>query len=158
MIRIYLAHSAHEKEQGKEIQFQLEAMGYDVYNPFDKEGNDEVFWNENNEVIWDGIPTKESSLWIIFTDLDAVSERDILVCIFPQDLVTFGITCEMIFPFILKNIHRWLPMYNTNGNIKVYSYTPKSIKGHPWIVGSSDIIFTDIEKLLEYLKEKYPAE
>lgn len=138
-MRIYLAHSAHEREQGKEIENTLESMGYEVCNPFDKEGNDKVFWR-GKEVIWDGTPSMEACDWIIWTDFEEVRKSDIVVCIYPQDLITFGITAENTFAYLLQ--------------IPVYSYVPELVKGHPWLYGMAKAnIFTDLFELLNRLKE-----
>lgn len=138
-LRVYLAHSAHEKLLGRGIQRELEAMGYEVYNPFDYEEKNRPFWDENDEVIWDGAPTKKQCIVIIDTDLKEVENSDIMVCIYPEELVTFGITCEMK--------HAW------DNGIPVYTYMPEKIKGHPWIVGMSEKTFTHLGELIKFMGE-----
>ena len=137
MVRIYLAHSAHERERGEKIKVIFESIGYEVYNPFDKEGNDKAFW-KGREVIWDGTPTLRACNWIIWTDFDELRKSDILVCIYPEDLITYGITAENTFAFLV--------------NMPVYSYVPKPVKGHPWLMGmSKGNIFTDLFELYDAL-------
>jgi len=141
MTKVYLAHSAHEREQGKDIEARLTKAGYDVHNPFDVEGNDKAFWNENNEVIWNGQPNLEACDWIIDVDLQAVRKADIVVMIMPQDLLTFGCTCEMFYAYMNK--------------IPIFSYVPEAVSGHPWIVGCCrGQVWTDLEELMVFLEAR----
>ena len=106
MSRIYLAHSAYERERGNFIIKELEEMGFEVYNPFLKEGasvHQKAFWTDAKEVVWNEDPSMESCYWIIFNDLDGVYDSDILVCIYPEEYVTYGITCEMMFWLVLTD-------------------------------------------------------
>ena len=66
---IYLAHSVHRRELGKEIQAMLEDMGYEVYNPFyptDPRAyrNDIEALDKGQIVPWD-IPDKDRADWMI---------------------------------------------------------------------------------------------
>ena len=145
MFRLYLAHSAHEKEQGKRIENRLKDMGYDVYNPFDKEGRHEFFSNhggvvywEDAKVVWSGEPDHEVAEWIVNVDLEGVRQSDIVVAIYPQNLLTFGITCEHFEAFR----HLRMP---------VYTYTPPEIKGHPWLIAHSTKMFVELEELMNFM-------
>ena len=140
--KIYLAHSVHERELGKQIQFKLENDGYEVWNPFyppknlvNVERTDIEELDKGHIQPWD-ITNKERSMWIIDTDLMGVQWADIVICIFPEG-VTYGITCEMMAAWMHHKI--------------VYSVVPESRKGHPWIVGMSTMVFTDINELRDEL-------
>lgn len=137
---IYLAHSVHRRELGKEIQAMLEDMGYEVYNPFyptDPRAyrNDIEKLDKGQIVPWD-IPDKDRADWIIKIDLRAVANADFIICIYP-DTRTVGIPCEMTVAWML--------------HIPVYSVVPEDMCGHPWIVGMSDEVFTNIGDLYSYL-------
>jgi len=59
--------------------------------------------------------------------------------IMPQDLVTFGITCEMFYAYMNK--------------IPVYGYVPKAVSGHPWLLGACrGLVWDDLEELMLYLE------
>lgn len=138
---IYLAHSVHERDMGKEVQKKLEDMGYEVYNPFypkDPRAYRDDIKNLDEGIIapWD-IPDKEGAEWIIKIDLRAVGNADFIICIFPNRR-TVGISCEMMFA--------WM------SHIPVICVTPEDMAGHPWIVGMSQKVLTDIEDLYEYLE------
>lgn len=133
---IYLAHSVHEREMGKEVQKRLEHLEYEIYNPFYPKDprayrNDIKALDEGLIVPWD-IPDKDSAKWIIKIDLRAVGNSDVIVCIFPNRR-TVGIPCEMMFA--------WM------SHIPILCVVPEDMCGHPWIVGMSDKVFTDIEDL-----------
>lgn len=137
---IYLAHSVRERGMGKRVQKRLEDLGYEIYNPFypiDPRAyrTDIKALDEGLIVPWD-VPDRDSAEWIIKVDLRAVGNSDIIVCIFPNKR-TVGIPCEMMFA--------WMR------HISILTVVPGDMKGHPWIVGMADKVFTDIEELYEYL-------
>lgn len=141
MKKIYLAHSVHERELGKEIQAMLEDMGFIIWNPFyppsEYHRGDIEKLDKGIIVPWD-IPDKDRSNWIIKIDLRAVGWSDFIICIFPNRR-TVGIPCEMTYA--------WM------SHIPVYAVTPSDMAGHPWIVGMCEKVFTDIGELYEYLEE-----
>lgn len=124
--RLYLSHSSHEKERGKEIQKKLEDMGYEVHNPFDKE--------TPGEITWTGDMSKELADWVVETDHREIRKSDGMVCIYPEDGRTIGEPCEMAFAYFLR--------------MPIFSYVPDCIKGHPWPIGQSTVVFRDLDLLL----------
>jgi len=136
-MKIYLAHSAHEQEQGKEIEAALVSVGYDVCNPFDKENP--------GEITWMGDTSKEIADWVVEEDYKEVDASDIVVCIYPQDGRTIGIPCEMARAYCLRDFGI--------KEISIYSYVPDCVKGHPWPIGQSTKVFQDLFELLNHLKK-----
>lgn len=137
MTKIYLAHSGAEKEQGKWIQEMLIETGYEVINPFDKENPyiHDLKWIDGKVV---GNLSKESCEWIVDTDLNFIDESDIVVMIYPNNQITIGTPCEM--------------MYAHLKNKPIYMYVPDEYKNHPWINHMATAMFNDIIGLLCYME------
>lgn len=118
----------------------LQKMGFEVWNPFyppeDYRRGDIRSLDEGIIVPWD-IQDKKRSEWIIKVDLRAVGWSDFIICMFPNRR-TVGISCEMTYA--------WM------SHIPVISVAPEDMKGHPWIVGMSDKVFTSIEDLYTHLE------
>lgn len=134
---LYLAHSAYERERGKRIQKRLEEMGFKVYNPFypfdpRSSRGDVVALDKGLIVPWDIDDDKRSNV-IIRADLRGVGNADFIICIFPKRR-TVGISCEMAVAWML--------------HIPIYSLTPEDMSKHPWIVGMSNLVETDLERFL----------
>lgn len=134
---LYLAHSAYERERGKRIQKRLEEMGFTVYNPFypfdpRSSRGDVVALDKGLIVPWDIDDDKRSNV-IIRADLRGVGNADFIICIFPKRR-TVGISCEMAVAWML--------------HIPIYSLTPEDMRKHPWIVGMSEMVETDLERFL----------
>jgi nucleoside 2-deoxyribosyltransferase len=129
MIKIYLAHSIHEMKMGSDISAELTECSYCVINPFDMEFNradvEKIEKLQNPTWSWetDYITSPKK---IVENDLKSVSEADVIVAIFPDDL-TIGITCEMFKAWELGKI--------------VISIVPKRLIHHPWINYCSNIVF-----------------
>ena len=154
-MRVYLAHSSYERELGQEVKKTLESIGFEVLDPFVKEGSiihRKDVW-KNGKPVWNGNPSKEDCNWIVYSDLEGLLDSDIVVCIFPQDLKTFGVTCEMFFPFSLKVIQEYFTLSNSLPNIPVFVYIPEAARGHPWLIACSDFITDDLNELYEKIGE-----
>jgi len=145
MKRIYMAHSAHERERGKVNQQRLEELDFSVYNPFYPDipelyRDDVKALDEGRIQPW-SISDKDRSLWIIDIDYRAVRKADIVVCFYPTNgRRTVGIPCEMAFAWLL--------------HIPIYSVVPEDMAGHPWIVGMSERVFISDDDLFIYLEKK----
>jgi len=142
-MKVYLAHSGHEKELGKEIETRLVTFGYDVLNPFDKEENlnlDNVKW-VRGKIIWKDLEERvkqKISDWIVTVDYESIDEAEIVVCIYPEDMKTIGIPCEMAYAFLTKK--------------PTYIYAPPGLVDHPWIIKMSLRRFSDLHNLLACLE------
>lgn len=140
MSLIYLAHSVHERERGKSFAKELEGCGYTVYNPFYPTNPRGDIKALDDGIIqpWE-IPDKERSVFIVEIDLEAVRKSDMFVALYP-DFKTVGIPCEMMYA--------WL------NHIPIYVVVPKSLAGHPWIIGLSKSVTEQENELLFWLSEK----
>lgn len=143
-IRVYLAHSVHQRTKGKEIQAKLEAMGFEVNNPFYptdiRAARGDVEKLDKGIIVpWD-IPDAKRGKFIIKIDLRAVMDADFIVCIYPNRR-TVGIPCEMTFAWMV--------------HLPVYCVVPEDMIGHPWIVGMSDRVFINMDDLYGYLADRY---
>ena len=139
-MKIYLAHSVHERDRGKEVQKKLEAMGHKVYNPFypDDIIREDIEAIERGDIMpWNLVDRKKSGL-VCERDLVGVRQSDILIALYPT-CRTVGIPCEMFFAG--HSLH-----------MDVYSSVPEDMVGHPWIVNYSKIVFTSDKELLDYVK------
>ena len=139
-MKIYLAHSVHERDRGVRIQKKLEAMGHSVYNPFypDDVIRDDIEAIERGDLHpWDLIDRTKSKA-VCERDLEGVRQSDIVICLYPT-CRTVGIPCEMFFAGHCLHMD-------------VYTVTPEDMEGHPWIVNYSKVVFTSDKDLLEYIK------
>ena len=139
-MKIYLAHSVHERERGKEVQDKLQEMGHEVYNPFYPDAliRDDIEAIDKGHIMpWNLVDTKKSKA-VCERDLEGVRKQDIVICLFPT-CRTIGIPCEMFFASHCLHM-------------EVFSVTPKDMEGHPWIVNYSTKMFANDEELLEYIK------
>jgi len=139
-MKIYLAHSVHERDRGIKAQRKLEELGYEVFNPFypdDVIRSDIEAIDRGDIMAWD-IADKPKSLDITERDLEGLRKQDIVVCLYP-DGRTVGIPCEMFFAAHVLNM-------------PVYSVVPKDMIGHPWIVRYSKAIFTADDDVIDYLR------
>jgi len=134
---IYLAHSIHERERGKEYAKELEQYNYQVYNPFYPPTQRDDIKDLDNGVItpWN-IKDKGQSKFIVESDLEAVRKCDIFVAIYPDNM-TVGIPCEMMYAWMNK--------------IPIYCVVPERLVGHPWIVEMSDGVTTQPNEVLYWL-------
>ena len=139
-VKIYLAHSVHERDRGEDFQEELEKLGHIVYNPFypDEIIRDDIEALDKGFIQPWEVVDKEKSRAICERDLKGVRNQDIVICLFPNGR-TIGIPCEMFYA-----AH--------NLAMDVYSVVPEDMKGHPWIVNYSKLIFYSDEELLEYIK------
>lgn len=137
MTVVYLAHSVHEREEGKRIQKKLESMGYTVLNPFypkiPRPGIQAL--DEGKGRPWN-IMSDEQSKHIVKQDLRAVRLSDVLLAKIPDDKRTIGIPCEMMYAWMNK--------------IPIYSLT-KTMLGHPWVRELSVRIYPDFDELCDDL-------
>jgi len=153
-MKIYLAHSSHEMDQGYHIESILKSLGCEVWNPFDKEKN--IFlrelgdryknheWEDNGKAIhwkeaWLRLPEeekKEIADWITEDDHEGVDWADIVVMIYPEDGRTIGIGCEMEYssPY--------------GANKPLYIYAPTWLLHHPWVISYATYRTDDIYELL----------
>jgi nucleoside 2-deoxyribosyltransferase len=127
-MKIYLAHALKERARGKEAQKLFASRGFEVINPFDKEPHLE---GKTAEQIWT-FGEKEKALQIICTDLEAIDSCDCVIALIPDEQISIGIYCEIMYAFMSKKI--------------VISITDK-YKGHPWVLGLSDVVLPT-EKML----------
>ncbi len=135
-MRVYLAHSVHKREHGKEIQKKLEGMGIEVYNPFYSHDRQDILDLDKGIVrAWD-ITDEDTSMIIVDLDLEGVRKSDVLICIYP-DGVSVGIPCEMMFAWMI--------------NIPIFCVVPERLMGHPWIVALSDGAFPTVDMLYDVL-------
>ena len=140
-MKIYLAHSVHERPMGKKVQAKIESLGYEVYNPFyppnqeredisDLDSPDIMAGTEKGA--WNMVDV-DKSLEIVDKDLEAVRKSDAVICIFPKGR-TVGISCEMFFA-------------SYNLRMPVFTVCPEDMVGHPWIITLSDSVYTEMEDL-----------
>ena len=105
-IKIYLSHSSHEQDRGLKIQQILEDDGYPVANPFDVRG---LSGNEN-----------------VRNDIMDILNSNVVVCLYPHNLVTVGIDQEMVYASLFRKY--------------VITYITKVLRDHCWIQYHSDVI------------------
>lgn len=139
MKSIYLAHSVHERKEGLTWQKELEDYGYEVNNPFYPKNQprpDITKLDEGTAAAWN-LRDKPTSVKIIKADLNAVKNSNIYVAVYP-DGMTVGIPCEHLYAWLNKK--------------EIYVCVPKKLTGHPWIVGLSDKVFTNVTSMMEFMK------
>jgi len=130
----------HERERGKKVQDELERMGHEVYNPFypDELIRDDIEAIDKGFIqAWDLVDRKKSKA-ICDRDLEGVRKQDVVICLYPT-CRTIGIPCEMFFAGHVLHMD-------------IYSVVPEDMKGHPWIVNYSTVMFESDEELLQYMK------
>ena len=138
-VRIYLAHSVFERRKGRRVQRRLEEMGYTVVNPFyPEEAREDVRRLDEGEWTPWSIQDIEEAKQIINQDLEALKSCDLIVCLFPRRR-TVGITAEMTLAWKVYGI-------------PVLSVVPEDMRGHPWILGMSERVFTSLEDLYSHLR------
>ena len=137
MTVIYLAHSVHERQEGKRLQKELEGLGYIVINPFYPETpRPDIEALDQLEIKpWDVTP--EKGIEIVKQDLRAVRLSDMVVAKLPERRKTFGIPCEIMYAWML--------------HIPVYTVTISMLK-HPWVITLSEKVYSTFDELYEYLK------
>ncbi len=124
-IKIYLAHSSThtDREKGKMVQEKLEAEGYLVINPFDD--RDGAYSN------------------MVSRDITDIIKSDILICLYPQHLITVGVDQELVYAHLFRTF--------------VVAFVPEKIIQNAWLRYHSDLMFTsdrekDILEILETVK------
>jgi nucleoside 2-deoxyribosyltransferase len=148
-LKVYMAHSIHERERGKNVQFILEGAGFEVINPFDHQPRHSFLTaldaGKVNPFNW--TQPVEDHEQIVNTDLGLIASSDMVLCIYP-DNKTIGTPCEMFFAWTLHKI--------------VVSVVPVGLEHHPWILNcSKHVVLTDddgILKLLEIQQDYEPME
>jgi len=140
---IYLAHSTRERKKGKEIQKQLEDLGFKVINPFYPETPrpDIVALDKGIARPWQ--LTKKTSLDLVKQDLRAIRLSDIVIAIIPEEERTFGIPCEVMYAYML--------------DIPIYIITI-AMSGHPWILTLATAVFKTVEELYDMFRSEEEAE
>lgn len=133
--QIYLAHSVHERVRGRDVQNELEDLGFTVWNPFYAVFREDIQALDNGEVKPWSMTSKEHSLEIMRSDLKAVRQSDLLVSILPE-CRTIGIPCEMLWAWVLE--------------VPVFSVT-ETLSGHPWVIGLSEKIFGCEAELYDWI-------
>ena len=138
MTVIYLAHSVHERQEGKRLQKKLEELGYVVINPFYPETpRPDIDALDRLEIKpWN--VTEEEGIRIVKQDLRAVRLSDMIVAKLPEKRKTFGIPCEIMYAWML--------------HIPVYTVTISMLK-HPWVITLSEKVYSVFDELYEDLKE-----
>lgn len=140
---IYLSHSVYERRKGRRTQRRLEELGYVVFNPFYPETpRDEVEKLDEGKVVPWSVRDIEEAKRIVKQDLEALRSCDLIVCLFPKRR-TVGITAEMTAAWMVYKI-------------PVLSVVPEDMRGHPWILGMSERVFTYLEDLYSYLRHQRP--
>jgi len=137
-MKIYLAHSGQEKQQGEWVQKMLEENGYEVINPFHKENPyiHDLKWVDGKVV---GHLSAEAVEWIVETDLKFIDESDALVMLYPKDPIpTIGTPCEMLYAHLK--------------NKPIYIYTAPWLEHHPWVQHMATMQFNDVIGLLCYME------
>jgi len=133
-MKIYLAHSVHERDRGLDIQKKLESYGYTVINPFSVEKRrvgQIVDWNDLDPNSEKG---KSIAAKIILGDLGEVAQSDVIIVLMPRKDVTIGIPCEMLFAWMLRK--------------SCYTVVPERLYGHPWVIGLSKLVWKDESEML----------
>ena len=111
-IKVYLAHSPHEQERGLVIQQILEDDGYTVTNPFDVQSG--------------------SGANIVRDDITDILWSNIIVCLYPHNLVTVGIDQEMVYASLFRKY--------------VIAYVPDKLDEHIWLQYHADVILPPDEE------------
>lgn len=135
-MRVYLAHGKSERARGKAIQENIEKMGIEVFNPFYSVNREDILSLDAGVLI--GNAEKGRAMAVVDSDLEGIRKSDIIVCVYPNDVVTIGVPCEMMYASML--------------NLPIISVAKQEILEHPWVMAFSDGLFTDIEDLYLYLK------
>lgn len=122
-VKIYLAHSPSDQKRGRRIQKELETEGYSVINPFDDQVSVDIS--------------------VVPRDIIDIIESDILVCLYPQHLVTVGMDQEIVYAHLFRTF--------------VITFVPEELVRNVWLRYHSDLVFTtdrekDIMEILESLK------
>ena len=138
MTVIYLAHSTHERQEGKRLQKRLEDLGYTVINPFYPETPRPDIEALDKQIIEPYGVTPEVGIEIVKQDLRAVRLSDMIVAKLPEKKKTFGIPCEIMYAWML--------------HIPIYTAT-KSMLKHPWVITLSEKVYATFDELYEDLKE-----
>jgi len=137
-MKVYLAHSVHERDRGLAFQRELESCGYTVTNPFSIERQKVGQIVEWNDLDPDSDKGRTIAAVIISGDLGEVAQSDMIVVLMPQNDVTIGIPCEMLFAWMMRK-----PCYTLVSN-RLY--------GHPWIIGLSKYVWKDEGEMLRFLR------
>ena len=129
---IYLAHSSMERDRGKELQKELEEVGYKVYNPFYTRRREDIAAIDAGEArLWDFKGRRQEALMnIVWPDLTAVANARMLLAILPKEMKVFGTVCEIFWAWQLH---------------KEVVIITDTHKGHPWVEGLSDQVGTQVE-------------
>jgi len=134
-MKIYLAHPYAMKEYAKELQKKIEALGFNVLNPFYS-----TKYHKRLSEEWREKPSQKLAEQIVEKDLRAIQKTDISLIILGT-CITYGTTCEMFYSHSINHLTLVLALEDF-------------AKSHPWVMTCATEIFMTEEELLRGL-DKY---
>lgn len=139
-MRLYLSHSAQEQVTGLALQDDLERRHVAVLNPFKGQVVEGTQDRDAHTKIIKAF-TDEECDGIVERDLEAVDECDGMVVIWPRyEVPSVGIPMEVMYQWL---VYKGRP---------IFSLAPDEwYANHPWVRSTSDVVTTDIEKLVDII-------